>query len=204
MAFSRREALAAAALAAALAVGPAAAAPGVAAPGDMSLGNPKARVTVVEYASLTCPHCAEFNATVFPAFKAKYVDTGRVHYTLKELPTPPQQVAVAGFLLARCNGAGPAKYFKVVDEVFRSQPRWRQGQVKAVLQEIGRANGVSDAQFDACLRDEAQIQAMDARVRRVLAEDGIQSTPSFFVNGKAVDVHTLADLDAAIAAAGRN
>jgi len=203
MAFSRREALAAAALAAALAVGPAAAAPGVAAPGDMSLGNPKARVTVVEYASLTCPHCAEFNATVFPAFKAKYVDTGRVHYTLKELPTPPQQVAVAGFLLARCNGAGPAKYFKVVDEVFRSQPRWRQGQVKAVLQEIGRANGVSDAQFDACLRDEAQIQAMDARVRRVLAEDGIQSTPSFFVNGKAVDVHTLADLDAAIAAAGR-
>lgn len=203
MAFSRREALAAAALAAALAVGPAAAAPGVAEPGDMSLGNPKARVTVVEYASLTCPHCAEFNATVFPAFKAKYVDTGRVHYTLKELPTPPQQVAVAGFLLARCNGATPAKYFKVVDEVFRSQPRWRQGQVKAVLQEIGRANGVSDAQFDACLRDEAQIQAMDARVRRVLAEDGIQSTPSFFVNGKAVDVHTLADLDAAIAAAGR-
>jgi len=203
MAFSRREALAAAALAAALAVGPAAAAPGVAAPGDMSLGNPKARVAVVEYASLTCPHCAEFNATVFPAFKAKYVDTGRVHYTLKELPTPPQQVAVAGFLLARCNGATPAKYFKVLDEVFRSQPRWRQGQVKAVLQEIGRANGVSDAQFDACLRDEAQIQAMDARVRRVLAEDGIQSTPSFFVNGKAVDVHTLADLDAAIAAAGR-
>ncbi|HVI32495.1 DsbA family protein [Phenylobacterium sp.] len=203
MAWSRREALAAAVLAAALAVGPAAAAPGVAAPGDMSLGNPKARVTVVEYASLTCPHCAEFNATVFPAFKAKYIDTGRVHYTLKELPTPPQQVAVAGFLLARCNGAGPAKYFKVVDEVFRSQPRWTAGNIKPVLQEIGRANGVSDAQFDACLRDEAQIQAMDARVRRVLTEDGIQSTPSFFVNGKAVDVHTLADLDAAIAAAGK-
>lgn len=200
---SRREAFAAVALAAALAVGPAAAAPGVAAPGDMSLGNPKAGVTVVEYASLTCPHCAEFNATVFPAFRAKYIDTGRVHYTLKELPTPPQQVAVAGFLLARCNGASPAKYFKVVDEVFRSQPRWTAGNIKPVLQEIGRANGVSDAQFDACLRDEAQIQAMDARVRRVLAEDGIQSTPSFFVNGKAVDVHTLADLDAAIAAAGK-
>ncbi|WP_374469721.1 DsbA family protein, partial [Phenylobacterium sp.] len=174
-----------------------------AAPGDMSLGDPKAKVSVVEYASVTCSHCAAFNAEVFPAFKAKYVDTGRVRYTLKELPTPPQQVAVAGFLLARCNGATPDRYFKVVDEVMRSQPRWKAGAIKPILQEIGRANGVSDAQFDACLTDEAQLAAMEARIERAVREDGVQGTPTFFVNGKPVDVHTLADLDAAIAAAGK-
>ncbi len=195
---SRRAALAAAAL---LAAGPALAAPGVAAPGDMSLGDAKAAVKVVEYASLTCPHCAEFNEKVFPAFKAKYIDTGAVRYTFKELPTPPQQVAVAGFLLARCNGATPARYFKVLDEVFRSQPRWTAGNIKPILQEIGRANGVSDAQFEACLQDPAQVAAMDQRVRAVIA-DGINSTPTFYVNGRKVEhVHGLAELDAAIAAA---
>lgn len=75
-----------------------------AAPGDMNLGDPKAPVHVVEYLSLTCPHCAHFHADVFPAFKAKYIDTGRVQLTIRELLTAPAQVAAAGFLMARCNG----------------------------------------------------------------------------------------------------
>jgi len=104
----------------ALAAGPVGAAPAKP-PADYSLGSPKAKVQVVEYASLSCPHCAKFNEEVFPAFKAKYVDTGQVRYTLREMLTPPAEVAAAGFLLARC--AGPAKYFGVVDAVFRSQPR---------------------------------------------------------------------------------
>src|ERR1044071_6348904 len=119
--FDRRSLLA---MSLALPVGPPAmAAPGVAGPQDMSLGNPKAPVKVVEYASVTCPLCAHFNEAVFPAFKAKYIDTGKVQYTLKEYLTEPAQVAAAGFMMARC--AGPQRYFTVIDQLFRSQPRWK-------------------------------------------------------------------------------
>jgi protein-disulfide isomerase len=199
---SRRPFIAVALLAAAgvFGAGFAAAAPAVL-PDDMSLGNPKARIEVIEYASLSCPHCAHFNDAVFPALKAKYIDTGKVRYTLKEFLTPPETVAAAGFLMARC--AGPAKYFKVVDEVFRSQPRWQSGNIKPILQEIGAANGVDAAKFDACLQDQAAIDAVTARTKRAVEQDQVNSTPTLFINGKRVANVPLtpADLDAAIAAA---
>src|SRR5690606_7904485 len=84
-----------------------------AADGDMAIGPAKAKVTVIEYASVTCSHCADWSTNVFPAFKQKFVDTGRVRFVLRELPTQPPELATAGFLVARC--AGPAKYFTVVD-----------------------------------------------------------------------------------------
>ena len=87
--------------------------PKAAAGEPMSLGDPNARVKMEEYASTTCSHCGQFNNDVFPAFKAKYIDTGKVRYTLHEFLTPPEQVAVAGFLIARC--AGKEKYFSVID-----------------------------------------------------------------------------------------
>jgi protein-disulfide isomerase len=171
-------------------------------PADFSLGSPKAKIQVVEYASLSCPHCARFNIDVFPAFRARYVDTGQVRYTLREMLTPPAQVAAAGFLLARC--AGPDKYFKVVDEVFRSQPRWTQGDgdIRAIFLEIGKNNGLSEAQFDACLTDQAGLTALQGRVQAAV-DSGVNSTPTFFVNGKKVSEGemSLEALDAAIAAA---
>jgi protein-disulfide isomerase len=170
-------------------------------PSDFGLGSPKAEVQVVEYASLSCPHCARFNAEVFPAFKAKYVDTGKVRYTLREMLTPPAEVAAAGFLLARC--AGPSKYFKVVDEVFRSQARWGEGDsIKPIFVEIAKNNGLSEAQFDACLNDKAALAALNARIQKAI-DAGVSSTPTFFVNGKKVaeGEMTLEQLDAAIAAA---
>jgi protein-disulfide isomerase len=196
--FSRRSiALAAAAT---LLAASAVAAPS-ALPDDMSLGNPKAKVQVIEYASLSCPHCAHFNETIFAPFKTKWVDTGKVRYTLKEMLTPPQQVAAAGFLMARC--AGPAKYFKVVDEVFRSQPRWENGKIKAVFLEIGAANGVTEAQFNACLTDQKAQDALNARAQRASQVDGVNSTPTLFINGKQIDPlpQSPAEMDAAIAAA---
>jgi protein-disulfide isomerase len=196
--FSRRSiALGAAAM---LVAGAAGAAP-TALPDDMSLGNPKAKVQVIEYASLSCPHCAHFNETIFAPFKAKWVDTGKVRYTLKEMLTPPQQVAAAGFLMARC--AGPAKYFKVVDEVFRSQPRWENGKIKAVFLEIGAANGLNEAQFNACLTDEKGQDALNARAQRAAQVDGVNSTPTLFINGKQIDPlpQSPAEMDAAIEAA---
>src|SRR6201987_6183796 len=75
---------------------------GAATADDMSMGNPQAKVTVIEYASASCPHCADFNNEVFPAFKAKYIDTGKIHYVFREFITPPAELAMAVFLTARC------------------------------------------------------------------------------------------------------
>ena len=86
---------------------------------DMSMGNPNARVTVIEYGSASCTHCAHFNNDIFPAFKAKYVDTGRVRYVFREFLTEPVNLAAASFILARC--AGRDKYFSVLDAVFHAQ-----------------------------------------------------------------------------------
>jgi protein-disulfide isomerase len=170
---------------------------------DMSLGNPKAKIQVTEYASLSCPHCGHFNEAVFPALKSKYIDTGKVHYTLKEMLTEPMQVAAAGFMMARC--AGPQKYFTVVDQVFRSQSRWTSGNIKPILQEIGAANGLDEAHFNACLTDQAAFDAVNLRARRAAEQDGVNSTPTLVINGHKLDAapQTPAELDAAIAAASK-
>jgi protein-disulfide isomerase len=174
--------------------------PAEAVSGDMSLGNPKAAVQVVEYASASCPHCAHFNEAVFPAFKAKYVDTGRVRFTLKEFLTPPAEVAAAGFLVARCGGR--AKYFTILDQVYRSQPQWPEGDIGQIITRIGVKNGLTEAQVNGCLTDPAALKALNARVESAIEKDRINSTPSLLVNGKAVEEPTLEALDKAIAAAG--
>ena len=196
---NRRSALVFAA--ALLAAGAATAAPS-ALPDDMSLGNPKAKIQVIEYASLACPHCGHFNETIFPALKAKYIDTGKVRYTLKEMLTEPVTVAMAGFLVARC--AGPAKYFTVVDQVFRSQPRWTSGNIKPIFQQIAAANGVDEAHFNACLLDQPRIDAIAGRAKRASEVDGVDSTPTLFINGKKVDApKDPEELDALMAAAAK-
>jgi protein-disulfide isomerase len=171
-------------------------------PGDMSLGNPKAPIEVVEYASLSCPHCAHFNEAVFPAFKAKYIDTGKVHFTMREFLTAPAQVAAAGWLIARC--AAPAKYFGVVDGVFRSQAEWSQdADIRAILLKVAQANGLTEPQFEACLKSDRNLDALQERVRRAVEVEKVDSTPTIEINGKRMEEvpQTLADLDAAIAAA---
>lgn len=201
---TRRDAIAGAAAGAAVAAAPAAAVAAVkAAPGDMNLGRATAPVHVVEYLSLTCPHCAHFHETVYPAFKAKYIDTGRVYFTVRELLTAPANVAAAGFLMARCNGG--SRYFQVVDQVFKSQSRWQPGApIKPIFLEIARANGLTEAQFEACLADEKMSSELEARLEYATGTDKVSATPTFFVNGVQMpnqEVPTLADLDAAIAKA---
>jgi protein-disulfide isomerase len=170
--------------------------------GDMSLGDPNAKVKVVEYASASCSHCARFNNTVFPAFKAQYIDTGKVYYTLKEFLTPPEEVAAAGFLVARC--AGKDKYFTVLDAIFKNQPEMFQtGDFRGVLLRIAQSVGMTEDQFNKCVSDPEALKALNARVQRATNEDKIAATPTFFVNGKKVAEGevTLAQLSAAIAAA---
>ena len=187
----------------ALCAGSALAAP-AALPDDMTLGDPKAKVKLVEYASLSCSHCATFNNQVFPAFKKKYIDTGKVHYTLREILTPPAQVAAAGFITARC--AGKDKYFTVVDAVFRGHDEIvKTGDARAVLVGAAKAGGMSEAQFEACLSDESALEALNARVARNAKQGEISGTPTFVFNGKKVKEGemTAAELDAAVAAASK-
>ncbi|MBP7651235.1 MAG: DsbA family protein [Phenylobacterium sp.] len=188
------------ALALALVAGVAGAAPAYPT-GDLSLGKPKAKIHVEEYASLSCSHCAHFNNEVFPAFKAKYIDTGKVRYTLHEFLTEPANVAAIGFITARCAGAD--KYFAVVDGLFRRQAEiFETRDLRPVLLEVAKGAGLSEAQVTACVSNPANGEALDARVAAGEAR-GVDSTPFFFVNGVKVDDVTLADLDKAIAAAGK-
>jgi protein-disulfide isomerase len=172
---------------------------------DMSLGNPAAKVTVVEYASASCSHCARWNNDVFPAFKAKYIDTNKVNYVYREFLTPPVQVAAASFLLARC--AGKDKYFQVVDSVYRSQEEmFTTGDFRGVLLRIGQSAGMDEAQFNACVTNEDSLKALNARVEKYQKEANITGTPTFMVIGKKVGGEdggevSLAQLDAAIAEA---
>jgi protein-disulfide isomerase len=171
-----------------------------AAANDMSMGKANAPVTVEEYASVTCSHCATFNEQVFPAFKQKHVDTGQVRYVFKEFLTPPQEVAAAGFLVARC--AGPDKYFGVVDGIFRAQPEmFRTGDWRGTLLRVAQTAGMTEQQFNTCVSDQAALKSLSERVEAG-AKRGVESTPTFYVNGKKLEgAPTLANLDAAIAAA---
>jgi protein-disulfide isomerase len=168
---------------------------------NMSLGNPKAKLQVDEYASASCTHCAHFNNEVFPAFKKKYIDTGRVHYTLHEFLTPPENVAAAGFLVARC--AGPDKYFGVLDDFFhRQDAMYEKRDLKTPLLASGAVGGLDEAAVQACLQDKPQIEALQARIKAAM-DTGVTATPTFFINGvKAGEgALTMEQLDAAIAKA---
>ncbi len=201
---SRRAAITAAAMAAmATLAGCSGSAGGETAQGDMALGAPEgAKVTVVEYASVTCGVCAAWQEQVWPEFKAKYVDTNQVRYVFREFPTAPVEVAAAGFLVARC--AGEDQYFPVIHEVMASQREMQSGTPpRTILLRIANGAGLSEEQFTACVTDEDAIAALDARVKAGL-DAGVGGTPTFFVNGEKVADSSLAGLsekiDAALAA----
>ena len=151
---------------------------------DFAMGPATAKVTVVEYASVACPHCAAFDNEVFPAFKAKFIDTGKVRYVAREALTGDPAIAAAGFLTARC--AGKDKYFKVVEAIYHAQTTIMGpgGEPHAGLLAIARSVGMTDAQFESCIKDETALNALNARWNKYVTEDKIDSTPTFVVNGK--------------------
>jgi protein-disulfide isomerase len=203
--FNRRLVIAAAMLAALAACSKSGASVGAPGPEDMTMGNPQAKVLVAEYASVACPHCAAFNNETFPAFKAKYIDTGKVHYVLHEMLVggqSEQALAAAGFLLARC--AGKDKYFAVTDEIFHAQSAiFTSGDLRGGLLRIAQSLGMTEPQFNACVGDQAALKALDARVEKA-GKDGVNSTPTFIINGQKFEGNqTLATLDKAIADASK-
>jgi protein-disulfide isomerase len=171
-------------------------------PDDMVIGRDDAPVTLVEYASVTCSHCAQFQAGVFPQLKAKYIDTGKVRYVFREYLSPPNNVAAAGFLLARC--AGTDRYFDVVETVMRAQPEMFAGGTSKnalpTLRRIGRNFGVDGKQFERCVTDADGMKRIQAGMSATDAATPIHGLPAFFIDGKQVERTTgdLQDFDRAL------
>ncbi|EYR82731.1 MULTISPECIES: DsbA family protein [Shinella] len=144
------------------------------------LGRDDAPVTVIEYASMTCGHCANFHLNVWPAFKAEFIDTGKVRFILREFPFDPR--ATAAFMLARC--MGDDRWYPTVDLLFRNQPRWARAQDgKEGFLSVLSMTGLKEADLEACLSDQALLDKVNAVAARG-QELGVDSTPTFFINGE--------------------
>jgi protein-disulfide isomerase len=156
---------------------------------DMALGPADAKVTITEFASMTCPHCAAFNAETFPKIKATYIDTGKVRYIFREFPLDIK--AAAGSMLARCiaNGDAP-KYFAVTDMLFRQQNDWVVKNTTETLTRIGKQAGMSQQQVETCLKDQALLDKIAADQKYASDVLKVDSTPTFFINGDRIKGET--------------
>lgn len=148
---------------------------------DIFIGKEDAKVTIVEYASVTCPHCAHFHETTFPTIKEKYLDTGKARLVLREFPYDPR--GTAGFMLARC--AGEDKYYAMVGTLFQQQASWAEAKdANAALFQLAKLAGFTQESFDKCLTDQNLLNQLNASTKRAYDDFGVNSTPSFLINGK--------------------
>ena len=148
--------------------------------GDIWIGSDKAPVTIIEYASMTCPHCAHFSETTFPELKKRYIDTGKVRYTLRTFPL--DQLAAAGFMIALCDGKD--KYMSLVETLFAKQDQWIVKDPVPPLEEIAKQFGFTDDSFKACLANQKVLDGIQAVRDHAVDKLGVNSTPTFFINGK--------------------
>jgi protein-disulfide isomerase len=167
---------------------------------DYAIGDAHAKVTVIEYGSVSCPHCAHFAETVLPELKKKWVDTGKVRYVFRETPIH-DKVDVAAFMMVHC--AGSQNYAAAVDALFKGQEQlFKDQDVKAWIFNAGAKVGLDETRLTACLNDEAAGEALYKHMQAENAEYQINQTPTLIVNGKKMAGDpTLANLDAAIVAA---
>ena len=164
---------------------------------DMALGPANAAVTIVEYASMTCPHCANFHKGTYPDLKTKYIDTGKVRFIFREFPL--DELAVAGSMLARCIAKDDSgKYFAVIDMLFRQQNDWVLKNTTETLKRIGKQAGLSEQAVETCLKDQALLDKIAADQKYASEVLKVNSTPSFFINGEAVKGATFEDFDKVI------
>jgi protein-disulfide isomerase len=150
---------------------------------DQVQGSPTAPVTIIEYASMTCSHCATFHNTTYPVLKSRYIDTGKVRYILREFPLDP--LAAGAFMIARC--AGDGKYYTLVDTLFREQKNWAfaQNPIPPLLK-IAKDNGFTEQSFEQCLSNQKLLDGLEEVRQRGQSKFGVNSTPTFFVNGKII------------------
>jgi protein-disulfide isomerase len=147
---------------------------------EMVMGNPNAPVTIIEYASMSCPHCAHFHETVYPDLKSRLVETGKVRFIFREFPL--DALALVGSMMARC--AGKDKYFAMVEMLFQQQRQWANQRWRESLQALTKQAGMTQEEFDACLKDEQVKKGIEQISQRAAEKFGVNSTPTFFINGK--------------------
>jgi protein-disulfide isomerase len=179
--------------------------------GDMILGDDKAPVTIIEYASMTCPHCAAFHAQTYPELKKRFIDTGKARFIFREFPL--DQLAAAGFMLARCatqemkpsepgsEGAKIAaqRYYAMVETLFAKQRDWVVQRPLAPMLAIAKQAGFSEDSFNACLKNQAVLDGIKEVGERG-GKMGVNSTPTFFINGKKLSgSQSIEDFEKAIA-----
>jgi len=165
---------------------------------EMSIGNPDAAVTVIEYASFTCPHCGSFHLSVLDELKANYIDTGKINFIYREVYF--DRFGLWAGVVARCGG--PLRYFGISDLIYEGQSDWLADGDPAIvadnLRKIGKTAGLNDDQLDACLNDGDMAQAMVALYQQNAEADDISSTPSFVINGKKYGNMDYADFSAVL------
>ncbi len=149
--------------------------------GDQALGDPKAPDIVIEYASMTCPHCQRFHTDVFPEFKRKYIDTGKVYFIFREFPLDP--LATSASMVARC--APKERFFAMIDLLFEHQSSWAfvQDPVTA-LRDLVKQAGFTEESFNACLRNQEILDGVNWVHNRASERFDVTSTPTFFFNGE--------------------
>ncbi|MBD3679568.1 MAG: DsbA family protein [Rhodobacteraceae bacterium] len=162
---------------------------------EMTLGNPEAKVEVIEYASFTCPHCRNFHENVFDELKANYIDTGKIHFIYREVYF--DRFGLWAAMVARCGGE--ERYFGITDLLYETQSQWTQGDAGAIagnLARLGKTAGLSQDEIDACFGDSEMAQAMVTVYQQNAEKDGINSTPSFVIDGKKYSNMSYADFSA--------
>src|SRR5712672_2624507 len=148
--------------------------------GDRVLGKDDAPVTIVEYASMTCPHCAHFHEETYPELKKRYIDTGKVRFIFREFPLDP--LAAGASMLARC--ADKEKFYPLIETLFQQQTKWAVEKPIPQLMAIAKQAGMSEQTFNACLSDQKMLDAMQAEQKRATDKFKVNSTPTIFINGQ--------------------
>ena len=166
--------------------------------GDHAVGASDAPITVVEYASVTCGHCATWHKTVWPQMQKDYVDTGKVRFVYREFPTPPVNLAMRGFLIANCADEG--KFFaNIALQYDRQEAIFKSKNVAGEYEALAKASGLNAQEYEACVSNEAEFE----RLNKVIEDGqdaGVKATPSFFINGDLKNVFTIEDFDKEFAA----
>lgn len=158
---------------------------------DMAQGSTRAKAVLIEYASITCPHCRAFYRDLYPELAKKYIKTGKLRFVFREFPTPPTEIAIAGFIIARCSG--PQNYFAVIGSMFDAQDAvfaslQEQKSVREIYFGIGERDGkLTKTQITDCLKDPAQLKTVEDIVTQGQDKNQVRGTPTLILNGKTLE-----------------
>jgi protein-disulfide isomerase len=172
-------------------------------PLDQVLGKPDAPITIVEYASTTCPHCATFHKQALPEIKKNWIDTGKAKLIYRDFPTGPAGLSIGASMIAHCSG--PQRYFGVLGTIMDNQDQWmRSDNPLEILKRLVRLSGMTSDDVDACLKRQDLAQAIQERAELGHKQHKIESTPSILIDGKLIEgARPYAEFDQALTAAAK-